>query len=295
MAKKVRRASDYLGNRTAWFWNDPAVRPFDAAVRENIVPLHLNLDDIHERHEIALRDPFYVAKLTEANKVREAARAGKDVDTVALRQADALLLSFVNDLADVGGKLADAHRDIGDDDGADFWQFWSDFRGRPYYDNGMWWFDNQMIKPSESYFRIPFAAVWLFHKGLVRLPAADGPYFAEQFDDDNERAAAVRADEDFQADLVRAAEEAEREADQDRDNPELARRAAERRWDAMRFQPIGWDTTRPSTGEAITRAGFHGRVCAETTLLAAWRQMLPAERAAAAKGDFEYLDRSREG
>jgi hypothetical protein len=289
----ILRTQAVLGNRTAWFWNDPVVRPFAgqyAGQLHNIIPLHLHLDDLHQEHWESLLTEATLKVLGEAAEVRRRAHEGPDtVDAATLAAAVAKLTEFPRKVAMVTGKLSDAHRDIGDDDGADFWAWWSSFQGFPQYDQGYWWFDNQMFRPDESYFRIPYAVIHLFVTGQLRRPAAGGPIGSPASWEPE-----ALTDEERQRSLVTQAEAAERDADRDHNNRGLQVVAQRMRRTAMDFQPLRWDTTRPNEGETIERHGFHGRLCAETTLLAGWRLMTPNERDACRAGDLDHLDRSRD-
>jgi hypothetical protein len=297
----MTRLSDVLGNTTAWFWNDPVVCPWGTEYSRrygyqlgDIVALHRALDNLHESHLFAVAtDEAVMAKYAAAAETRQKHRDGQAVDQAGLVRAESLLAAFPRSVADISSKLADAHLDLGDEDGFMFWKWWSDFQGYPYYDNGYWWFDNQMILPSESYFRIPFAVIELMYRGALKQPAAGGCLVPDEFRTPEKKEMAYRRDEEAQRALVRAAEEAERAFESDRNNRQAEVAAFWARWQAMQYQPLRWDTTRPNEGDKIVRHGFHGRLCAETTILSGWRLMTANERAAAVSGDFEYIDPSR--
>ncbi len=65
-------------------------------------------------------------------------------------------------------RLVDAHLDMGDEIGADFWRWVAETDRRPDFYKGMWWFDNNLLYPTESRYAIPAAACLLIERGEVR-------------------------------------------------------------------------------------------------------------------------------
>lgn len=69
--------------------------------------------------------------------------------------------------------LSDAHGDMGDEGGQEFWHWWArEDRAADFYE-GFWWFDNNLIPADKSRFRIPSSIITMFQDGVVRYPKID--------------------------------------------------------------------------------------------------------------------------
>lgn len=181
--------------------------------------------------------------------------AGRLEDVLALHRSR----DFNPDDLQIARNLSDAHLDLGDEDGAEFWAWVADTDRIPdfFEKTGLWWWDNALVFPNESRFAVPFAATWLMDKGEVLLP--------EPF----------------------------RITDQDEKDGISWYDTGDRKGDAY-IPGIGF-RTRVNSGAKIVEMAFDGRLAAETTLLAAWRKMTAKERAEAKAWNFDYLDSSRDG
>lgn len=66
--------------------------------------------------------------------------------------------------------LTDAHRDMGDDVGADFWNWWTrEDRSADAYE-GFHYFDNRLVPEDKSRFSMPLSIIELMHHQRVRYP-----------------------------------------------------------------------------------------------------------------------------
>lgn len=150
--------------------------------------------------------------------------------------------------------LSDAHADIGDDVGAEFWRLVTETDRRPHLFKDFWWFDNSIIYPEECRFALPYAVAWLMDKGILRLP--------DPIVDDS-------GVEIF--------------------HPDIGYKTS---WSGSPEKGafLGGNDERALKIEEIA---FDGRLTAETTFLAGFRLMTPEERKKAFEWDFDFLDPSR--
>jgi hypothetical protein len=66
--------------------------------------------------------------------------------------------------------LGDVHLDIGDELGGSYWQWMAAHDRRPDFMNGFWWWDNVLLEPNESRFRMPTPMFRLMTNLKVKLP-----------------------------------------------------------------------------------------------------------------------------